>query len=170
MPFEDIVARLIGLGLVTLIAVAVLVWLMRVSGHQAQDLRLLEGYPAELFSDREAITLPALQALCASQQRLLSVYRRLSPGSEMAIWLVTFLYELRAIMDTAYRAAVIGRVYDDTTALDTLSAEVAQIEHDVAGQITRRLLLGEDDLSYEQLQVRLAAMRLCARRLATSMA
>lgn len=162
----DTLGKLAGLGLVAAVAVGALLWLLRLGGAPAPERpELTPGYPTERFPDRAVAADPALAGLVATQARLLAILAGLPPGSEPAVWLATFLRELRAIMDTAYRVAAVSRIYGTMPPLEALSAEVARIEADVAAQITRRLLDRDGDAQQELLDARLAALRLCARQL-----
>lgn len=113
------------------------------------------------------MTTPGLAGLAATQARLLAIYRGLPPESELAVWLFAFLRELRAVMDTAYRAAAVAQLYGQEPPLDALQAEVARIEADLAAQLARRVLDRDGDTQRELLEGRLAALRLCARQLNT---
>jgi hypothetical protein len=126
----------------------------------------LGGRPAPA-ADRELLALPALAELAAVQGRLLAMQQALPPQSEEAVWLDAFLRELRSVIDTAYRVAAATRAYGPPAGLDALSAEVAQIETDVAAQVTRRMLGRAAAADHDLLDARLAALRLCARQLAT---
>lgn len=192
----EVITKLAGLGVVALVALGALWLLLRIGGPaRARPGELLAGYPADHFPDRAIVQLPALRELAATQARLLAVYAQLPPDGDLAIWLLTFLRELRAIMDTAYRAGAVARLYGHGSmsdaqcpmpsaergptpnpaqaapgalagpALETLSAEVAAIERAVAAQIARRLLERDADADRELLDARLAALRLCARQL-----
>jgi hypothetical protein len=116
---------------------------------------------------------PALRALAATQARLVSVYRRLPasdptiPVGDLAIWLRVFLLELRQMMDTAYRVAVITDVYQQSTHLNRLVAEVQQIERQIADDLAQRLMAADGDTRNELLNRRLTALRECAHELAS---
>lgn len=186
----EALTRLAGLGVVALISLGALWLLLRIGGPaRARPGELLAGYPADRFPDRAIAQLPALRELAATQARLLAIYDQLPPEGDLAIWLLTFLRELRAIMDTAYRAGLVAQLYGHGSmhhaeqrtpspepgqaapatlaapALDALSAEVAAIERAVAAQIARRLLQRDADADRELLDARLAALRLCAQQL-----
>lgn len=90
----------------------------------------------------------------------------LSPQSEEAIWLSTFLRELRPLIDTAYKVAVATRPYGSPAGLDALGAEVEQIETEVAAQIARRMLGRATDVDHDLLDARLATLHMYARQLA----
>jgi hypothetical protein len=128
----------------------------------------VEGYPPDRFANRELLTLAALVDLAAAQGRLLAMQRALPPQSDEAVWLATFLSELRPLMNTAYRVAAATRPYGTPAGLDALSAEVVRIESEVAAQIARRMLGWAADADHELLDGRLAALRLCASQLAAS--
>jgi hypothetical protein len=152
----DDIAHLASLAAVAIVAIGGVLLLLRLGGRQAP--------PAE----RELLALPALADLAAAQGRLLALQRALPPQSEEAVWLGTFLRELRPVMDTAYRVAMATRAYGSPAGLDALSAEVLRIEAEVAAQIARRLLGRVTDTDNDLLDARLAALRLCARELAAS--
>lgn len=163
--------HLIGLALVTVIALAAVLLLLRLSAQRVTSgTGTAIGYPPELFPDQELVHSSALAELAATQRRLTAVYAQLPAQSETAIWLRTFLVELRAIMDTAYRVAVITRLYGQPPPLEQLLSEVSQIEAQLIEQVTRRLLAQEGDEERELLAGRLAALRLCARELASLIA
>lgn len=108
----EVITKLAGLGVVALVALGALWLLLRIGGPaRARPGELLAGYPADHFPDRAIVQLPALRELAATQARLLAVYAQLPPDGDLAIWLLTFLRELRAIMDTAYRAGAVARLY-----------------------------------------------------------
>lgn len=162
----EVITKLAGLGVVALMAMGALWLLLRIGGPaRARPGELLAGYPADRFPDRAIAQLPALRELAATQARLLAIHAQLPPDGDLAIWLLTFLRELRAIMDTAYRAGAVAQLYGQAPPLDALSAEVAAIERAVAAQITHRLLQRDADTDRELLEARLAALRLCARQL-----
>ncbi|NTU81264.1 MAG: hypothetical protein HGA45_18100 [Chloroflexales bacterium] len=169
MTLFDTLTKLAGLAIVMAVAVGAVLLLLRAGGPQAAPAGLEVGYPPERFPDVALARTPALADLAAVQSRLLTVYATLPPHSGAAVWMLTFLRELRAIMDTAYSAAVVARLYDDAGPLAALSAEVARIEGEVAAQLTRRLIeRGPDDGGDDPLEARLAALRLCARELASA--
>jgi hypothetical protein len=159
--------RLLGLGAVGLVALGAVFLLLRLSGRaEPQRGRLLLGYPPELFPAQHLARSGALVALVETQARLASIERQLPPQSEISIWLRAFLYELRAIMDTAYRVTVITEIYGRPAQLDRLVAEVQQIEAEIAEHVTRRLLARDGDAQAELLDGRLATLRMCVRELA----
>jgi hypothetical protein len=162
---SDDIGRLIGLGLVALVAVGAVWLLLRLSERRAPRGAAL-GYPPDSYPAQELARSGPLAELAAVQARLSELALRLPPQSDQRIWLQTFLDELRQIMDTAYRAALIAQVYGQPAGLDRLVAEVRQIEAEAAANITRRLLARESDAHDELLDGRLAALRLCARELA----
>ncbi|HEU5101883.1 MAG TPA: hypothetical protein VFU22_22835, partial [Roseiflexaceae bacterium] len=67
--------------------------------------------------------------------------------------------ELRAIMDTAYQVALITRAYGQSAQLSRLTAEVQQIEAQLARQVVHRLLSYEADTQEELLNSRLESLR-----------
>lgn len=163
----DTLTHMGGLLLVAAVAIGAVLLLLRQGGGREAPEAMAVGYPPERFPDAALTRSPALAELAAVQRRLLDVYATLPPRSGAAVWTLAFLRELRAIMDSAYSAAVVARLYGDAGALEALSAEVARIEGEAAGQIARRLLeRGADDGADEMLTARLAALRLCARQLA----
>ena len=159
---------ILHLGGAIIFAVGAVLLLLRLS-ERAITYRsgIVEGYPPSLFPAQELTSVGALAALAATQARLLSAYEQVPPHSDLAIWLRAFLHELREIMDTAYRAAVIAHVYGRPVPLDRLVGEVAQIEAQLAGQIVERLLARDGDTHDELLDGRLATLRLCVRELAS---
>jgi hypothetical protein len=164
----DQVTLLLKLGMVIVVAVGA-VWLLLRVTDRPNTARgdLLLGYPPDLFPARDLTRSSQLAALTTTQARLHSIYAQLPPHSDLAIWLRAFLNELREIMDTAYRVAVITQVYGQPADIDRLIAEVQQIEAEVAGHVARRLLARDGDAQHELLEGRLAALRMCVRELAT---
>ena len=160
--------RLLGLAAVIVVAAGA-VWLFLRIGGRSETRRdeMLLGYPPHLFPARDLTRNGPLAILATTQARLLLVYRQLPAHSDSAIWLRTFLSELREIMDTAYRVAVITDVYGGHAPLDRLVVEVQQIEQEVAGHVARRMLLHDGDAQQELLAGRLATLRLCVRELAS---
>jgi hypothetical protein len=159
--------RLLGLGAVGLVALGAVLLLLRFSGRAGPERgRSLLGYPPDLFPARHLTRGGTLAALAATQSRLASIERQAPPQSDMSIWLRAFLYELRAIMDTAYRVTVITEIYGRPAQLDRLVAEVQQIEAEIAEHVTRRLLVRDGDAQDELLDGRLATLRMCVRELA----
>lgn len=167
MTLSDDIRLLLGLGVVMIVALGAVRLLLRLGDRRspAHD-PLLAGYPADLFPARELTRGAPLLALAATQSRLLSIYHQLPVQSDLAIWLRAFLYELREIMDTAYRASAITAVYGQPAALDRLIEEVQQIEVQVAERVAQRLLARDGDAQQELLDGRLATLRLCVRELA----
>jgi hypothetical protein len=163
---SDDIGRLIGLGLVALVAVGAVWLLLRLSERRGPRGAPALGYPPDGYPAQELIRSGPLAELAAVQARLSALALRLPPQSDQRIWLQTFLDELRQIMDTAYRAALIAQVYGQPAGLERLVAEVRQIEAEAAANITRRLLARESDAHDELLDGRLAALRLCAHELA----
>jgi ABC-type amino acid transport substrate-binding protein len=165
MSYDNLM-QLLGLAAVALASLGALWLLMRVpSGQRRQAGGLTLGYPPDLFPARELTRGPALLALAATQGRLLSIYQQMPAHSDLAIWVRAFLNELREIMDTAYRVALVTEVYGQPALLDRLIAEVQQIETQVAEQVAQRLLARDGDAQQELLDGRLAALRMCMREL-----
>jgi hypothetical protein len=158
--------RLVGLGVVCLVAVGAVLLLLRFSGRAAPGRSRLLGYPPELFPAQHLTRGGALAALAATQSRLASIERQVPAQSDLSIWLSAFLSELRAIMDTAYRVTVITEMYGQPASLDRLVAEVQQIEAEIVEHVARRLLARDGDAQAELLDGRLATLRLCVRELA----
>jgi hypothetical protein len=166
MPHTPI-ERLIGLGAVGLVAVAAVLLLLRLSGRGTMRRdRLIIGYPPDLFPAQHLTRSGALAALAATQGRLASIERQIPPKSELAIWLRAFLYELREIMDTAYRVTLITEIYGRPAEIERLVVEVQQAEAEIAQHVGHRLLARDGDAHNELLDGRLATLRLCARELA----
>lgn len=158
---------LVGLGIIIVVAVGAVLLLLRLSdGNRATDDTWRIGYPPDIFPAQALTRSGPLATLAATQMRLISIYRQMPAQSDLTIWLGAFLQELRAIMDTAYRVAVVTQVYGQTAHLDRLVAEVQQIEAQVAEHVTRQLLVREADRYREPLDGRLATLRLCVRELA----
>jgi hypothetical protein len=155
--------RVLGLGLVVLVAVGAVLLLLRLSDRRGQALL---GYPPDRFPAQALTRGGPLAALAATQARLAALEARLPPRGDQRIWLRTFLGELREIMDTAYHVAVIAEVYGQVAQLERLAAEVRAIEIEVAEHVTRRLLARDGDAHDELLDGRLATLRLCLRELA----
>jgi hypothetical protein len=159
--------RLFGLGAVCLVALGAVLLLLRFSGRAAArpgPLRL--GYPPDLFPAQHLVRSGALASLAATQARLASIEQQLPPQSDLSIWLRAFLYELREIMDTAYRATAITEIYGRPARIERLVDEVRQIEAEIAEHVARRLLARDGDAHSELLDGRLATLRLCVRELA----
>jgi len=166
--------RLLGLAVVIVVAVGAVWTLLRMTHHRAPEHDgLVLGYPPDQFPVQRVVRHPALRALAATQARLVSVYRQLPvsdrtvPVNDLAIWLRVFLAELRQMMDTAYRVAVITDAYGRSAHLDRLAAEVQQLETQIADDITQRLLGYDGGAHDEVLNRRLAMLRSCARELAS---
>lgn len=160
---------MLGLGAISLVAVASVMLLLRVSAR-GDRLRpeMVLGYPSAFFPAQGLTHHGPLAALAATQARLLSMYRQMPPASKSAIWLHTFLCELREIMDTTYCAALVTEVYGQSPVFDWLVVELQRVEEEIASQIARRLLLSEGDAQREFLTGRLATLRMCARELAST--
>jgi hypothetical protein len=158
--------RLLGLGLVCLVALGAVALLLRFSGRSAPRRGPLLGYPPELFPAQHLARSGALAALVATQARLATIERQLPRESDLSVWLRTFLHELREIMDTAYRVTVITEMYGQPAQIERLVAEVCQIEAEIAAHVARRLLARDGDAQAELLDGRLATLRMCVRELA----
>jgi hypothetical protein len=166
MTHADIV-RLIGLGVVLVVAVGAVLLLLRLSEQRASPGAFVLGYPPDRFPAQALARSGSLAALAATQARLAALEARLPAQSDQRIWLRTFLGELREIMDTAYQVAVIAEVYGQMAQLERLADEVRQIEAAVAEHVTRWLLARDGDgHSDALLDGRLATLRLCVRELA----
>lgn len=165
---DPAIQRLLGLGLVILISVGALLMLLHFSRRKTTPGSITAGYPPALFPAQHLTQSGALAALVATQARLLSLAQQLPTQSYLAIWLGTFMQELRAIMDTAYRVAVITEIYGQPDQLTQLVAEVQQIEIEIAGHVAHRLLARDGaNTPDELLEGRLAVLRLCVRELAS---
>src|SRR3712207_1775769 len=117
--------RLAGLGAVILMALFAVALMLRGDGrNRKRESPIVVGYPADLYPARSLVSVGPLAALVATQARLVAIYHQLPIASDSAVWLRTFLVELRQIMDTAYRVALVTRVYGQTTPLDLLVDEV----------------------------------------------
>jgi hypothetical protein len=162
--YSDLI-RLVGLGVVAIVAVGAVLLLLRLSERGARGAAVL-GYPPDRYPAQELTRGGPLAELAAVQARLSALALRLPPHSDQRIWLQTFLDELREIMDTAYRASLIAQIYGQPAGLDRLVAEVRQIEAEAAANVTQQLLARAGDAHDELLDGRLAALRLCARELA----
>lgn len=162
----DDLTTLLNLGGIAAIALGAVAFLWRVSQPRTtQHADFVLGYPADQFPAHDVVGTPALQALTETQARLLSIYTGLSPATETANVLYTFLHELRAIMDLAYRVALVTRAYGQPTQLDQLVREVQAIEKELADYVIERLLAYEADSQMDLLTRRLAALQQCARDL-----
>ncbi|HEY0605453.1 MAG TPA: hypothetical protein VGD58_21205 [Herpetosiphonaceae bacterium] len=157
---------LLNLGGIAAIALGAVAFLWRVSQPRTtQHADFVLGYPADQFPAHDVVGSPALQALTATQGRLLSIYTGLSPASDTANVLYTFLQELRAIMDLAYRVALVTRAYGQPAQLEQLVSEVQAIEKELADYVIERLLAYEADGQMDLLTRRLEALQQCARDL-----
>ena len=162
---------LLQLGAVTVIAVGVVLLLLRTSARSTSSRGgMVQGYPPSLFPRQDLVRSGQLAALAATQARLLALYEQAPIHSDLAVWLQPFLHELRAIMDTAYRAMAIAHVYDQQVQLDRLVAEVREAELQIASQALQRMLARDGDAELELLDGRLATLRMCARELARAAA
>ena len=165
MTYSDLV-KLIGLGIVAIVAVGAVLLLLRLSERRGARSTPALGYPPDRYPAQELTRGGPLAELATVQARLAALAMRLPPHSDQRVWLQTFLGELREIMDTAYRAALVAQVYGQPAGLDRLVAEVRQIEAEAATNVTQRLLTREGDTQGELLDGQMAALRLCARELA----
>jgi hypothetical protein len=165
MTHYDLV-RLLGLGVVIVVAVGAVLLLLRLSERRAPGGERALGYPPDRFPNQALAHRGPLAALAVTQARLAALEERLPPRSDQRIWLRTFLVELREIMDTAYHVAAIAAVYGQMAQLERLAADVQLIEAEVAEHITRRLLARDGDAHDDLLAGRLATLRLCMRELA----
>ena len=163
---HDPIQHLLGLGAVIVVAVGGLALLLRLSGRGPTRGARLLGYPPELFPAHHLTRTGALAALAATQVRLASIERQMPPQSDLSIWLRAFLSELRAIMDTAYRVAVVTEIYGQPAQIEQLVAEVQRIEAEIVEHVARQLLARAGDAHDELLDGRLATLRLCVRELA----
>jgi hypothetical protein len=160
--------RLLGLGVVCVVAVGAVLLLLRLSERAAaQRAAPPIGYPPELFPAHHLTRDGPLAALAATQARLAALERHVPPQSDLSIWLRAFLRELRQIMDTTYRVAVITEIYGRPVQIERLAAEVQRIEAEIAEHVARRLLARDADADAELIEGRLATLRLCARELAS---
>lgn len=157
--------HLFGLLVVILVALGGAALILR--RQPATHNELQRGYPSDIFPRPELTGVGPLAELEAVQSRLLTLYRHLPPRSDAAIWLRTFLRELREIMDSAYRVALVGAIYGHAAPLTPLISEILRAEQEIVAHIERRLLFHEADAQAEMLEGRLAALRMCARELAT---
>lgn len=155
---RDPTLTLIGLGLVSLVAVGSVIMMLRLLDRGGRG-SLVEGYPPHLFPRQELARAAPLAELTATQMRLLEVYRQLTPRSEAAVWLGAFLDELRAMMDSAYRVASITAVYGDHTPLAQVVAEVRLFEGQLVDRVVQEMLHAGSSFDSEQLDVRLATLR-----------
>src|SRR3712207_2602252 len=115
------IQRLAGLGTVIIVAVGAIVFLVRYSvPSPAPQVDVVTGYPADRYPARHSVTTGALTALVATQLRMLALYRHLPAGSDSAIWLRTFLVELREIMDTFFHDTATTEIYAAPAPLDSL--------------------------------------------------
>jgi len=159
---------LLGLAGVMIVALGAVLLLLRLgSADEMKHNVLLLGYPPEHFPARDLARSAPLIALAATQARLASIYTQLPQQTDLAVWLRAFLNELREIMDTAYRVALITAVYGQPSQLDRLISEVQEIEAQVAEHVARQLLARDGDAQHELLDGRLATLRMCLRELAT---
>ena len=165
---QNALTALLQLGVVIVIAVGAVLLLLRFSGRAiTYHSGIVQGYPPGLFPAQELTGAGALAALAETQARLLSIYEQVPAQSDLAVWLHAFLRELREIMDTAYRVAVITHVYGRPAQLDRLVEEVRQIEAQFAEHAVQRLLARDGDTQQVWLDGRMATLRMCVRELAS---
>ncbi|HEX8682161.1 MAG TPA: hypothetical protein VF707_07605 [Ardenticatenaceae bacterium] len=161
------VERLLGLGVVAVLALGAVSFLLWITGEpRRRHGALVLGYPPDLFPARHLTQSGMLLALAAVQARLVSIYRQIPAESETGLWLEAFLKELREIMNTAYRVVVVTEIYGRPTALESLVAEVEQLERQVVEHITQRLLARDGDAQEELLDARLEMLRVYMQELA----
>lgn len=161
---DNPVPMLLNLAAVAAIAIGAVLLIWRTSGRQTAQRATIElGYPPDRFPAHDIVGQDALQALATTQARLLTVYHSLSPSSDLAQRLNTFLHELRGIMDVAYQVAVITRAYGSSAQLTRLVSEVQQIEAQFSQQVVHRLLAYEADTQEELLNHRLTTLRALVR-------
>jgi hypothetical protein len=164
--YEQLIA-LANLGATAAIALGVIAILWRVSERsRPRQPEIVLGYPSDRFPAHDVVGSRALTELAASQARLLSMYSELAPSSDAAKLLYSFLVELRAIMDLAYRVALVTRAYGQSPKLDRVVAEVRAIERELADHVVQRLLAYEADEQSALLDHRLATLRALVGQLA----
>jgi hypothetical protein len=156
---------LLGLGTAALIGLVTVILLLRGGRRPAHRSGIVRGYPSEHFPARELTSQGPLAELAAIQERLLTIYDQTPAHSDLAVWLRTFLHELREIMDTAYRVGMIARLYGKPVQIERLVAEVRRIEAELAEHVVGRLLARDGDREQELLEGRLATLRMCVREL-----
>ncbi len=162
---RDPIVTLIGLVVVILIASAIVIMMLRIGNGRPRRNEIALGYPPNLFPEQELTRVGSLKALAAVQARLLSVHAQLPRYSELAVWIWAFLRELRPIMDSAYKAASVARLYSQTAPLDGLVREVETIEQEIAERVVKRLLSTEADVGDDSLDAHLAVLRRYAHEL-----
>lgn len=161
---RDSATILLSLGITGVMGLAVVWFMLRVQKVPRRP-DLVRGYPPERFPAQELTRSGPLAALATTQTRLLAVYAQLPAHSEGAVWLHSFLGELRQVMDVAYRAAGIAQHYGGSTRLDRLAAEVQAVEAQLAERLVRRALRNDGDVDEVDLDSRLAVLRGCVREL-----
>jgi len=161
---RDPMTILLSLGLTGAMALGVL-WLMLRVQKGKGGREIARGYPADRFPVQELTRSGPLASLATTQARLLAVYAQLPAHSEGAVWLNSFLGELRQVMDVAYRAAGIAQLYGGSTQLERLAAEVQAVEAQLAERLVKRALRNDGDLDEADLDARLAVLRGCVREL-----
>lgn len=165
----DPISTIMNLVSVAAIAIGAILLIWRTSTRQSPtQTDIVLGYPPDQFPAHDIIQQDALQALAASQSRLLAVYDGLPQGSDSAQRLRAFLIELRSIMDVAYHVAVITRAYGPSSHLMRLATEVQQIEMQLSQQMIHRLLSYEADAQEELLSARFASLRALVRDMTPS--
>jgi hypothetical protein len=166
MVERDPILAIVGLIIVSLVAVGAVLLLLRANTTRPQLRDFILGYPANLFPAQELTRTGHLKSLAAVQARLLAVHAQLPRHSELAVWIWSFLRELRPIMDAAYKAANVAKLYNQSSALDHLVREVETIEQEIAERVVKRLLSNEADVDEDSLDAHLAVLRRYARELA----
>lgn len=167
MAYADL-NLLLGLGFVIVVAIGGIGVLLRQgSAPISRGASLIPGYPVGRYPAYARIADHRLAELAAVQTRLIAIYQQLPLQSASAIWLGTFLQELREIMDTAYRVTVATEDYGPSPLLDWLILEVEQIEQELSSKIAERLFLREGDGAGEPLTGRLATLRMCVREMSS---
>jgi hypothetical protein len=169
----DDMQRLLGLMLVSLVALGAVVAVMRLSRREtpAEPVGLVLGYPPDHYPLRHVAQHPALQTLAAVQTRLATMRRQIPPGhpspalGEVAIWLQVLLIELRDIMNVAYQVVAITGGHRRSPHLEAIVAEVQQIEEQVVETVTARLLARGEASVDDSLTLRLQNLRRSAAEL-----
>lgn len=157
--------RVLGLVIVTGVAIAAVYLLLRASRHSRPATRsdLALGYPAEHFPAYALTRTGPLAALARVQARLVAIYAQLPPESAIAVWLLAFLKELREVMNGAYRVVAINAAYGPPPELQHLVVEVEKSEQQITAYVTSHLLGGGGGEGFLDEQV--AILRLCAQEL-----
>lgn len=161
------IEHLLGLSLVVMVTLLGVALVLRGSGRAPVATgALLIGYPPSRYPAQHLMTIGPLAMLAATQSRLVAMYGHMDQASDSAIWLRIFLQELREIMDTVYRTAVITDGYGHTPAVGELVVELQQIERVLVEQLGQRMLQRDGDAHAELLAGRVATLHLCVRELA----